>query len=67
MLTFDKIVEPEENELPENKYYSSGRFNHQMLVGEDMCDYVEITYEVIKNAGDFNTNYNFKTGIYLVM
>ncbi len=62
-----KIVEPEENELPENKYYSSGRFNHQMLVGEDMCDYVEITYEVIKNAGDFNTNYNFKTGIYLVM
>ncbi len=62
-----KIVEPEENELEANQFYSSARFAHEKMVGANLCDYVEITYDVIKTSGDFNTNYSFQTGIYMFM
>lgn len=62
-----KIVEPEENELEANQFYSSARFAHEKMVGANLCDYVEITYDVIKTSGDFNTNYAFQTGIYMML
>lgn len=51
------------DELPEGKTYISGRFNPNMFGGSDGSDYIEITYKVIKNAGDTETNYKFYTGI----
>lgn len=60
-----KIVEPKDN-LENGKYISSGMFNYEKLTGEILCDYIEITYDVIKTSGDFTKNYSFQTGISLV-
>ncbi len=49
--------------LPDGYTYTSGRFNPEMFSGSDGCDYLEITYKVIKKAGDITTNYKFYTGI----
>ena len=54
------------DQLEDGKTYISGRFNPNMLTEEDKCDYIEITYKVIKNAGDTETNYKFYTGIAFV-
>lgn len=54
------------DELENGKTYISGRLNPNMFSGSDGCDYIEITYKVIKNAGDKDTNYKFYTGIAFV-
>ncbi len=58
-----KIVEPAENELASHQTYLTGRMNEDMFKGSDGCDYLEITYKVLKTKGDHNTNYKFYTGI----
>ncbi len=58
-----KIVEPAENELSSHQTYLTGRMNEDMFKGSDGCDYLEITYKVLKTKGDYNTNYKFYTGI----
>lgn len=57
------IIEPSDNELGENQTYITGRANPAMYAGNDGCDYLEITYKVLKQKGDKNTNYKFYTGI----
>lgn len=54
------------DELESGKTYISGRFNPEMFGGDDGCDYIEITYKVIKNVLDKETNYKFYTGIAFV-
>ena len=49
--------------MPENHSYITGRLNSEMFAGSDGCDYLELTYRVIKKNGDFDTNYKFYTGI----
>lgn len=60
------IIEPTDDELGENQTYVTGRANSQMYAGSDGCDYVELTYKVLKQKGDVNTNYKFYTGIVAV-
>lgn len=63
-----EIVEPGSTDLDQEALgdgytYTSGRLNPAMFGGSDGCDYLEITYKVIKKAGDMNTNYKFYTGL----
>ncbi|MBO5021952.1 MAG: hypothetical protein J6C53_00525 [Clostridia bacterium] len=58
-----KIVEPVDDELASHQTYLTGRMNEDMFKGSDGCDYLEITYKVLKNKGDHQTNYKFYTGI----
>ena len=57
------IIEPADEELGENQFYITGRANEQMYGGSDGCDYVEVTYKVLKQRGDTTTNYKFYTGV----
>lgn len=57
------IIEPVDEELGSNTTYITGRSNEKMYAGDDGCDYLEITYKVLKKKGDRNTNYKFYTGI----
>ena len=63
-----EIVEPgssvlDNENLAPGYTYTSGRLNPEMFSGSDGCDYIEITYKVIKRAGDMTTNYKFYTGL----
>lgn len=58
-----KVIEPSEGELSGNSTYITGRLNENMFKGSDGCDYIEITYKVLKQKGDSTTNYKFYTGI----
>ena len=58
-----QIVEPTDDELGENQTYVTGRANPAMYSGNDGCDYLELTYKVLKKKGDKNTNYKFYTGL----
>ena len=63
-----EIVEPgstslDQEALQDGYTYTSGRLNPAMFSGSDGCDYLEITYKVIKKAGDMTTNYKFYTGL----
>lgn len=63
-----EIVEPGSTDLDQEALgdgytYTSGRLNPAMFGGSDGCDYLEITYKVIKKAGDMDTNYKFYTGL----
>lgn len=62
------IVEPTEDDplVDENHTYISGKLNHEMFAGQDGCDYLEITYKVLKKPGDANKNYKFYTGIAII-
>ena len=57
-----KLIEPEEP-LADGTTYTYGILDHTKLTGADQTDYLEIAYEVIKVAGDTETNYKFQTGI----
>lgn len=58
-----EIIEPTEEEIAKGETYLSGQLNSSMFMGSDGCDYLEITYRVIKKVGDTSTNYKFYTGI----
>ena len=65
-----EIVEPGSSELDEeviaDEYtYLSGRFNSDMFGGAEGCDYLEVTFKVIKEIGDLGSNYRFYAGAYL--
>ena len=60
------LLEQAEDEDLGGKTYITGRFNHEKFKGSQGCDYLEITYKVLKNKGDNTTNYKFYTGISLV-
>lgn len=61
------IIEPTDEELgTTGKTYVTGRANEKMYAGNDGCDYIELTYKVLKNKGDRNTNYKFYTGVVAV-
>ena len=60
-----KLIEPEEP-LADGTTYTYGILDHTKLTGADQTDYLEIAYEVIKVAGDTETNYKFQTGIALI-
>ena len=60
-----KLIEPEEP-LEDGTTYTYGILDHTKLIGADQTDYLEIAYEVIKVAGDTETNYKFQTGIALI-
>ena len=57
-----KLIEPEEP-LADGTTYTYGMLNYEKLTGANQTDYLEIAYEVIKVAGDTETNYKFQTGI----
>lgn len=57
-----RLIEPEEP-LADGTTYTYGMLNYEKLTGANQTDYLEITYEVIKVAGDTETNYKFQTGI----
>lgn len=59
------LLESQINEpgIAENHSYITGKLNNTMFAGNDGCDYLEITYKVIKKNGDGATNYKFYTGI----
>ncbi len=58
------IIEPDDEEIGDPSLtYTTGRFNPDMFAGSDGCDYLEITYKVLKKKGDRKTNYSFYTGI----
>ena len=62
------LIESQINEegVAADHSYISGRLNSDMFAGSDGCDYLEITYKVIKKNGDGNTNYKFYTGLAFV-
>lgn len=62
---FYKLIESaiDESGVAENHSYITGKLNSEMFAGSDGCDYLEITYKVIKKNGDYNANYKFYTGI----
>ena len=60
-----KLIEPEEP-LPDGTTYTYGILNHEKFGGEDGCDYLEIAFEVVKIAGDVDTNYKFQAGIAMI-
>lgn len=60
------IIEPLDEELEEGTTYITGRANEKMYAGDDGCDYLEITYKVLKKKGDRTTNYKFYTGLALL-
>lgn len=57
------IIEPESDETLNGQTYITGRANENMYKGSDGCDYLELTYKVLKKPGDTTTNYKFYTGI----
>lgn len=63
-----EIVEPGSSELdneqiPDNYTYLSGRFNSDMFSGAEGCDYLEVTFKVLKRVGDTTPNrYKFYAG-----
>ena len=63
IVEFGTNPEYDTDELEDGYTYISGRFNPEMFSGSDGCDYLEITYKVVKRAGDTDTNYRFYTGI----
>lgn len=63
IVEFGTNPEYDTDELEDGYTYTSGRFNPAMFSGADGCDYLEITYKVIKKAGDYDTNYKFYTGL----
>ena len=65
-----EIVEPGSSELDEEVIadgytYLSGRFDSDMFGGAEGCDYLEVTFKVIKEIGDLGSNYRFYAGAYL--
>lgn len=57
----------DKDELPEGYTYISGRFNPNMFSGDDGCDYLEVTFKVLKEVGNTEKNYKFYTGIANIM
>ena len=63
-----EIVEPGSSELdneqiPDGYTYLSGRFNSDMFSGAEGCDYLEVTFKVLKQKGDTTPNrYKFYAG-----
>lgn len=57
----------DKDELPEGYTYISGRFNPNMFSGEDGCDYLEVTFKVLKEVGNTEKNYKFYTGVANIM
>lgn len=57
----------DQDELPEGYTYISGRFNPNMFSGEDGCDYLEVTFKVLKEVGNIDKNYKFYTGVANIM
>ena len=49
--------------LRDDTSYITGHLNPDKFKGEDGCDYLEITYKVIKENGNTNKNYKFYTGL----
>ena len=49
--------------LADNHSYITGKLNPEMFTGSDGCDYLELTYKVIKKNGDLDTNYKFYSGV----
>ena len=58
-----EILEPTEDQIAAGQTYLAGQLNPEKFMGDDGCDYLEVTYRVIKRAGDTSTNYKFYTGI----
>ena len=63
IVEYGSNPEFDKDELEDGYTYTSGRFNNSMFSGDDGCDYIEITYKVIKEAGNMTKNYKFYTGI----
>ena len=63
VVEYGSNPEYDTDDLPKGQTYISGRLNPAMFGGSDGCDYIEITYKVIKKAGDTETNYKFYTGL----
>lgn len=58
------IIEPTDDEIADPALtYITGRLNPKMFEGSDGCDYLEITYKVLKEKGNSTKNYKFYTGI----
>ena len=63
-----EIVEPGSSELdneliPDGYTYLSGRFNSDMFSGAEGCDYLEVTFKVLKRKRDTTPNrYKFYAG-----
>ena len=63
-----EIVEPGSRELdneqiPDGYTYLSGRFNSDMFSGAEGCDYLEVTFKVLKRKSDTTPNrYKFYAG-----
>ena len=69
-----ELVESTEQENLAGKSYSTGRFNSDAFKKDpNGCDYLEITYKVVKDPADANKigankkNYKFYTGITSIM
>ena len=63
---FYSLLEPSEEETAtlNGKTYVSGRLNPNKFMESDGCDYIEITYKVLKDhKTDTSKNYKFYTGI----
>ncbi len=59
-----QIIEAKDEELGSSDFtYTTGRLNEKMFAGSDGCDYLEITYKVLKRVGDTSTNYKFYTAV----
>ena len=61
---FYKLIEPTDDELAEygtDVTYSTGQLDSTQI-GE-ACDYLEVTYKVLKDTNDLNKNYKFYTAI----
>lgn len=62
------IIEPLDSELGENNTYVTGRSNPEKYADANGCDYLEITYKVLKQKNNETNdyggkNYKFYTGI----
>ena len=63
VVEYGSNPEYDTDDLPKGQTYISGRLNPAMFGDSDGCDYIEITYKVLKKAGDTETNYKFYTGL----
>ena len=61
-----EILEPTEEQIASGNTYLSGQLDANKFKGSDGCDYLEITYRVIKKVGDTSTNYKFYTGLSII-
>ncbi len=61
-----EILEPTEEQIASGNTYLSGQLDANKFMGSDGCDYLEITYRVIKKVGDTSTNYKFYTGLSII-